>query len=277
MLIHRGKTTASFGLRRETAFTLIELLVVVAIIAVLVAMLLPALNRARQQAYSVQCMSNLRQIYHGFVMYASEFKDRMPPVGNGATFGQGWFRYIGRRGYWGAPASILPLTGLPRWAVHRCPAEPGTMDISAPWNQVNEFTYYDDRWVGSSYCMNWSVSGYAYDVGYSYNGSDPNDPYRHGLFKGPEGGQTWRAPLVMDCPDYGHGWALYYFEWNVDTYIIPGYWEGFWDYGFRHPGKRANVLFMDGHIEGRVHKKFASDPNYTNWRMLWDYWFNPPP
>lgn len=57
---------------KRSAFTLVELLVVIGIIALLIAMLMPALNRAREHARLVQCLSNLRQIGIGLQMYASE-------------------------------------------------------------------------------------------------------------------------------------------------------------------------------------------------------------
>src|SRR5437763_1186724 len=73
---------------RNRAFTLVEVLVVIGIIALLIAILMPSLNRARAQARRIQCMSNQRQLTHAWLMYADEFRGYIPlayPDGGGVT------------------------------------------------------------------------------------------------------------------------------------------------------------------------------------------------
>jgi len=65
-------------LKRDKGFTLIELLVVIAIIGILAGILLPVLSRARESARKTQCMSNIKQIGMGLIMYANENNELFP-------------------------------------------------------------------------------------------------------------------------------------------------------------------------------------------------------
>ena len=67
-------------MRLRRAFTLVELLVVIGIIAVLIGILLPTLNRVREQARNVQCLSNLRSCGQALYLYAHQNKGMFPPM-----------------------------------------------------------------------------------------------------------------------------------------------------------------------------------------------------
>jgi prepilin-type N-terminal cleavage/methylation domain-containing protein/prepilin-type processing-associated H-X9-DG protein len=118
----------SFG-RRVRAFTLVELLVVIGIIALLIAILLPALQKARESANTTQCASNLRQIAIGIIGYANDNKGRLPPSrvnsSSGTMYQKGffWSNELVRGKYLDSIHGV-DSSGAPRGGntVFRCPS-----------------------------------------------------------------------------------------------------------------------------------------------------------
>src|SRR4051812_2475020 len=169
--------------RRRRAFTLVELLVVIGIIALLISILMPALSRARQQAMTVQCLSNLRQIGMSVFSYTNDSKGWYPTHNN-------WGNVVGKKGrdnryddpsglsgFMDEPGVLYerPLNkylGTPE--VCRCPSDLG--DTLQP-DVDNCYEYY-----GTSYLVQWQYSVFAVHSVTSTAGNSQK-PMRQGAFK----------------------------------------------------------------------------------------------
>ena len=93
---------------RQTAFTLIELLVVIAIIAILAAMLLPALSRAKQKGQQALCMSNVKQLGLGMIIYIGDNNDTYAGAASANTYGPHLEDWI----YWRVGANTPTVNGV---------------------------------------------------------------------------------------------------------------------------------------------------------------------
>ncbi len=131
---------------RRGGFTLIELLVVISIIALLLAILMPSLSRARGQAKSVTCQSNLRQLGISLTMYADASRSWYPAWSVWHVWGYYGTPLDGTNGDSDGPAWTERLidAGLPGINIFSCPAFPKEVQVTyfeaayAAWNRYDE-------------------------------------------------------------------------------------------------------------------------------------------
>ena len=144
------------------AFTLIELLVVISIIAILAALLLPALQKAKSAGQSIACLNNLKQLQVAWQMYHEDFNDRLVPNFERGTYGD-LYSYSSTSNSWISGSALRDCTtaGIRQGAlwpysrnerIYRCPSDKtvwpyGTNPAPRPWNVVLSI-YLNGHWEG---------------------------------------------------------------------------------------------------------------------------------
>jgi len=132
----------------KRGFTLIELLVVIAIIAILAAILFPVFARAREKARQTSCLSNLKQLTLGILMYAQDYDETMPYSVIGAMGGQMYFLFD----------SVEPYTKNRQ--IDLCPSDDysGAVDLTAAPFLMSKYSY-----IPNSSIMRLAITGVQVD------------------------------------------------------------------------------------------------------------------
>jgi prepilin-type processing-associated H-X9-DG protein/prepilin-type N-terminal cleavage/methylation domain-containing protein len=262
---------------RRAAFTLVELLVVIGIIAILIALLMPAIARARENALRVKCAANLRSIGQGMALYVQQYGS-YPCFSVTSNNGRSY-------AIW--PTRLRAFAGVHQSVFH-CPVQDNQfewpIDDARPGDRATDpytrYGYEDGERMldaaGALFSYGYNANGTGDSsfplaeqrgLGWMLNLSNPSDP-RSGELRATR--VKVASEMIAVADSSADGWAD----------LIVGATSDFRDYQGKSgwPGKvhrgGANVLFCDGHVQWYLQKDLVpasfSDPAERRKRRMWN-------
>lgn len=236
---------------RNRTFTLVELLVVIGIIALLSALLLPALGKAKAAGTRIACASNMRQVYVGVAAYAGDFGGQMPPTDCNANYIYFLLDYVRSGkigGTYNQAVQFLDMSG-----VYFCPAI-SKASQSPIWANAAEGQYYlsdyysTGRQTADRRCGGWN-STLAAD--WNYRRLDDIKPGSIILTEAYYYTQSGSGVSGLSSP----------FN-NPKLASFTNDFSAFRGAAWANHGRSANFLFVDGHVQSytfSVNRLFDDD------------------
>ncbi|OHB54577.1 MAG: hypothetical protein A2Y12_09650 [Planctomycetes bacterium GWF2_42_9] len=245
--------------REKSAFTLVELLVVISIIALLLSILMPALNKVRDQGRAIVCSTNLKNLSNGYMIYMSNYKDYIAPMNtlNGqiicrSNFSQ-WVDEMGITGKSNAPQNfsyrqmILPLF------FNKSP-----MSDTSSYFEMGEYANKKLTCPVTKGKKTVQANGSPHGYWITYGTNGDVDGWKITQIKSP-GRTVLATDLSADNGTVCSGVWINSDEWTTDTFARIGRWHGektFTTNPYRTsdtktaPNNRSfNGIFLDGHVE----------------------------
>lgn len=223
---------------RRTEFTLVEMLVVIAVIAILSALLLPALGKARETARKSGCASNLKQVGLACMMYINDYNDRLPPTRE--PLGYCW--PVKLRDYSGKPGDmvlstqaldeVVPRVMTPKGIFH-CPSIKITHAVGMRWSYGPTVCSFSEAQAqvrpGGFEYWNGATAGDGRDIGKKINNIPPN------------------SVIIIEKAEHTNSACDHPYDFNFAHYAAA--LSEYSDYtpDGRHNGM-GNFLFMDGRV-----------------------------